>query len=224
MDTLQAIYAGNRLFCDALEQAEPVLRRLCAKLVERLGRGGRIFCLSPAGFDAASCGFPAAKFIPVEVSASDTSFDQAWAAMQQEGVSAADIVLALDDEALQGPMAAGLRAAGRRGLLTALITCRGASPLSSAASQQLCLAFEPVRDNLAFCTRLAQRAALGALLCMVLEASGTAGSRPKAESDGSSAADKAAATLMRDCPSLSREQALELIQKYGTVKRAKQAL
>lgn len=224
MDMLQAIYVGNRLFCDALEQAEPSLRRLCARTAERLGRGGRIFCLNPSGFDAVPSGFPAGKFIAVEVSDSDTSFDQAWARMQQDVVSATDIVLALDSEALQAPLSAGLRAAARRGLLTALITCRSASALSSAASQQLFLDFEPPCEDLAFSRHLAQRAALGTLLCMVMEASGTAGSRPKAESDCSSAADKAAATLMRDCPSLSREQALELIQKYGTVKRAKQAL
>ena len=224
MDTLQAIYAGNRLFCDALEQAEPVLRRICAKVVERLGRGGRIFCLNPAGFDAASCGFPAAKFIPVEVYASDTSFDKAWAGMQQDGVSAADIVLALDDEALQAPMAAGLRAAGRRGLLTVLVSCRSASPLSSAASQQLCLAFEPVYEDLSFCGQLAQKAAFTVLLAMAVEALGVGSARQHKESSGGSAVEKAAATLAKECPSLSREQAIELIQKYGTVKRAKQAL
>ena len=224
MDTLQAIYAGNRLFCDALEQAEPVLRRICAKMVERLGRGGRIFCLTSAGFDAAPCGFPREKFIPVEVYASDTSFDQAWAQMQQDGVSAADIVLALDDEAQLGPMAAGLRAAGRRGLLTVLVTCRSASPLSSSASQLLCLAFEPVSEDLSFCGQLAQKAALTVLLAMAVEALGAGSSRQKKELSGSSAVEKAAATVVKECPSLSREQAMELIQKYGTVKRAKQAL
>ena len=66
--------------------------------------------------------------------------------------------------------------------------------------------------------------ALTVLLAMAVEALGAGSARQHKESSGGSAVEKAAATLAKECPSLSREQAIELIQKYGTVKRAKQAL
>ena len=45
MDLLQTIFTNNRLVMEAVEQAEPVLRRLAGKMAERLRGGGRIFCL-----------------------------------------------------------------------------------------------------------------------------------------------------------------------------------
>ena len=211
MDMLQTIVTNNRLVMEAVEQAEPVLRRLAGKMEERLRSGGRIFCLGgdssvPAEYQKAGLFVPVIP-VPEDESGMDVK------------PSLKDIVISMDESA---SAVALIRAYRRRGLLTACITCETASSAASSAEMAVRMTLEPVAENRPVKVKMALQTALDALLTLaILDADPD--SKIGVSAKGDSALEKAAEALIKECPSLDRESAAELIQRHGSVKKAAKA-
>ena len=221
MDILQAIISNNKLVAQSLERAEPSLRRMCGRVAERVRRGGRIFCLG--GDSPVPAAYPSPEGMFVAVALQD---DDAWLAIQAAGATAADVVVAVDGASDAAVMADGVRSARRKGLLTACISCASASAVALAAEYVAYLPVETVCESVALKEAAARQLALDALLTAVLENIGVIASQ-----QGDSAASvgqedsalRAAEALMAQCPGMEIEKAMELIVKYGSVRKAAQA-
>ena len=206
MDFLQTIFSNNRLALEAVERTEPVLRRLADKMADRLHAGGRIFC------------FGAASPVPGEYQAGDKfcTPDSASDIAARKN----DILIAVDcgnPEAL----ASQLRTWRRRGMLTACISCETASAAASAAEIAVILQLETVWESRPLKERAAMQMALDTLLTLALSESGQTTAEVPAKKDDAMA--RAAASLMKECPALDLESAMELIQRHGSVKKAAKA-
>ena len=212
MDLLQAIFSNNKLVVDAVEQAAPVLQRLSGKMVERLRTGGRIFCLGgdssvPAEYHKAD------SFVPVIPVPEDESAMPATPTVK-------DIVIAMEESSVAVTL---LRAYRRRGMLTACITCETASSAASAAETAVHMNVDPVAESRALKAHMAGQMALDALLNLALAGIGAGPQDCSASAKADSALEKAAEALIKECPSLDRESAEELIQRHGSVKKAAKA-
>lgn len=221
MDILQAIISNNKLVAQSLERAEPALRRACGKIAERVRRGGKIFCLGSDSPVPAAYPSPEGMFVAVALPG-----DDAWLELQAAGATAADVVVAVDSNTGAAVLADGVRSARRKGLLTACISCDSASASALAAEYVVHLPIEAVCESVALKEAAAKQMALDALLTAVLENIGVIA----LQNDGAAAAVgldestlRAVENLMSQCPGLERESAVELIVKYGSVRKAAQA-
>ena len=225
MDILQAIISDHKLVVQSLERAEPSLRRLSGKVAERLHKGGKIFCLGGDSPVPAAC--PSSDGFFISVALPEPGSDAAWLALQAAGATPADVAIALDDDASVAILSEGMRSCRRKGLLTACITCSSASAAALAAEFVVTLPLEVVSGARPLKEASARQMALDALLTMVLADLGfiEAGQGSGAVSDapGESML-RAAETLMGQMPGLGREEAVGLILKYGSVRRAAKAL
>lgn len=206
MDLLQTIFSNNQLVLEAVERTEPVLRRLAAKMADRLHSGGRIFCLG--------AGSP----VPWEYQAGDKFCTPDSATDIAAGKN--DIIIALDcgnPEAL----APQLRTWRRRGMLTACISCGTASAAASAAEISVILQLETEGESRPLKEHAAMQVALDTLLTLVLSEAGQTTAEVSGKKDDAMA--RAAASLMKECPALDLESAMELIQRHGSVKKAAKA-
>ena len=212
MDLLQTIFTNNRLVMEAVEQAEPVLRRLAGKMAERLRGGGRIFCLggdSPVPAEYQKAGL----FVPVIPVPEDESGMAVTPSLM-------DIVISMDESAAAVAL---IRTYRRRGLLTACITCETASSAASSAETAVRMTLEPVDESRTVKVKMALQTALDALLTLALAGIGAGVQSGDAAEKGDSALDRAADALIKEIPALDREAALELIQRHGSVKKAAKA-
>jgi N-acetylmuramic acid 6-phosphate (MurNAc-6-P) etherase len=206
MDLLQTIFSNNKLVLEAVERTEPVLLRLAAKVADRLHAGGRIICLG------------AVSPVPGEYQAGDKFCTQDADVDIAAGRN--DIIIAVDygnPEAL----APQLRAWRRRGLLTACISCKTASAAASAAEIAIILQLETVGESRRLKEHAAMQVALDTLLTLALSEAGQTTAEAPGKKDNSLA--RAAASLMKECPALDMESAMELIQRHGSVKKAAKA-
>ena len=221
MDILQAIISNNKLVAGSLERAEPSLRRMCGRVAERVRRGGRIFCIGGDSPVPAAYPSPEGMFVAVALPG-----DDAWLELQAAGATAADVVVVVDSNTGAAVLADGVRSARRKGLLTACISCDSASASALAAEYVAFLPVEAVCESVALKETAARQLALDALLTAVLENIGVIASQ-----QGDSAASvgqegsalRAAEALMAQCPGMEIEKAMELIVKYGSVRKAAQA-
>lgn len=198
---LQIIFSNNRLVLDAVEQAEPVLRRLAGRVAECIGSGGRVVCLGGS------------SPVPAEYAPSEAIF--------AEEPAAGDIVIALDFGS-DATLAEVLRTWRRRGVATACLSCETASPALSAAEIAVCLKVDCTGESRRLKERGTIQTALDAVLTLALEASGRIPDAPsKAAKDGF--LERAATSLIKELPALDMESALELIQRHGSVKKAAKA-
>lgn len=207
---LQTIFSNNKLVLEAVERAEPVLRRLAGKMTDRLREGGRIFCLgsgSPVPGEYGSDGI----FFPLSADAGITA-----------AVTNNDIFIAVDDGS-ERALAGQLRAWRRRGMLTACLTCLNASPVASAAEIAVNIDLATVVESSSLKERAALQMALDALLTLALAESGADLGDTAAKDDSGDAVSRAAAALMKEFPALDRESAEELIQRHGSVRKAAKA-
>jgi len=198
---LQTIFSNNRLVLDAVEQAEPVLRRLAGRVAECLRAGGRVVCLGGS------------SPVPAEYAPGETLF--------ADEPAAKDIIIALDygDDA---QLASVIRTWRRRGVATACISGETASPALSAAEIAVCLKLECAEESRRLKVAQAQQLALDAVLTLALHASGRLDSvEAKAAKDDF--LERAAASLIKELPALDMESAMELIQRHGSVKKAAKA-
>ena len=226
MDLLQAIISNNKLVAESLESGEPALRRLCGKVAEKVRRGGRIFCLGGDSHVPTAYPSPQGFFTPVAVPVVDNKGDAAWLALQQAGAGTADVVVAIDDECCAAILAEGMRSCRRKGLLTACISCNSASTVAQAAEFVVYLPLEVVLEERGLKESAARQMALAALLTTVLGQLGyiaDAEDGGAADSQHSESALRAAETLMMQCPGMERETAIELIVKFGSVRKAAQS-
>jgi len=206
MDLTQTIFSNNRLVLEAVERTEPVLRRLAGKMADRLNAGGGFICLG--------AGSP----VPEEYRAGDKFRTQDADADIAAGKN--DIIIAVDcgnPEAL----ALQLRTWRRRGILTACISCETASAAASAAEIALVLQLETAGESRPLKERAAIQMALDALLTLALSQAGQTTTEAPGKKDD--ALDRAAASLMKECPALDLESAMGLIQRHGSVKKAAKA-
>jgi len=206
MDLLQTIFSNNKLVLEAVERTEPVLRRLAAKMADRLHAGGRIFCLGG--------GSP----VPGEYLPEERFF--ALPAEAELDPAKNDMIIAVDygnPEAI----APQLRTWRRRGMLTACISCETASAAASAAEVAVILQVDTVVESRPLKERAAMQVALDALLTLVFSEAGQTTAEVPGKNDD--ALERAAASLMKECPALDMESALELIQRHGSVKKAAKA-
>ena len=216
MTIFQAIKANNAMLVDALGQAEPVLRRACDRIAERVRRGGRIFCLNAASDVPVTYAPGNEVFVPVSCAQGS-----AWQTLQGCGAKAADVVLAPD--AGDSPdLADDVRACRRKGLLTVCITCETASAAASSSEVAIRMAVEPALENRALKCAAARRMALDALLTEVMDSLGHIGTADAYPAKTSSM-DKAVAALMAELPGLDADAAMQLIVRYGTVRKAVKA-
>lgn len=210
MDLLQTIFSNNKLIAEAVEQAEPVLRRLSVRMAGRLHAGGRIFC------------FGASSPVPGEYGAGDIFFTPEGGEVGAEAVSGNDIFLALDGPAGDA-YAPQLRAWRRRGMLTACLTCGTVSSLASASEIAVRLPLQTVAESSSLKERAALQMALDALLTLALAEAGGGPSVDTTPEPSGDALSRAAAALIKECPALDMESALELIQRHGSVRKAAKA-
>jgi N-acetylmuramic acid 6-phosphate etherase len=152
--------------------------------------------------------------------------DDAWLELQAAGATAADVVVAVDSNTGAAVLADGVRSARRKGLLTTCISCDSASASTLAAEYVVHLPLEAVCESVALKEAAAKQMALDALLTAVLENIGVIA----LQNDDAAAAVgldestlRAVENLMSQCPGLERESAVELIVKYGSVRKAAQA-
>lgn len=198
---LQTIFSNNRLVLDAVEQAEPVLRRLAFRVGECLRAGGHIVLIG-------------GKSPVIGEYASETDLYA-----NEPGLK--DIVIALDGGS-DAALAEQLRTWRRRGVATACLSCETASPALSAAEIAVCLKVDCTGESRRLKEHQAIQMALDAVLTLALEASGRMPDAPsKAANDGF--LERAAASLIKELPALDMESALELIQRHGSVKKAVKA-
>lgn len=210
MDLLQTIFTNNKLVAEALEQAEPVVRRLSGKMAGRLRAGGRIICLG------------AGSAVPEEYGAGDIFLAPASDDEIPAVVSRNDIFIAVDcgdTDMLAGQM----RTWRRRGMLTACITCGTASAVASAAEIAVKLSFETVAESRPLKERAALQMALDALLTHALAEAGIGPSFDITTNSHGDALSRAAVALIKECPALDTESAAELIQRHGSVRKAAKA-
>jgi N-acetylmuramic acid 6-phosphate etherase len=212
VELLQAIFSNNKLVVDAVEQAAPVLQRLSGKIAERLRAGGRIFCLGGDSPVPAEC-HKSDSFVPVIPVPEDESAMPATPSVK-------DIVIAMEESAAAVTL---LRAYRRRGMLTACITCETASSAASAAETAIRMTVDPVVESRSLKVQMAGQMALDALLTLALAGIGVGSQAEGASAKADSALEKAAEALIKECPSLDRESAEELIQRHGSVKKAAKA-
>ena len=221
MDILQAIISNNKLVAQSLERAEPALRRVCVKIADRVRRGGRIFCLGGNSPVPAAYPSPEGMFTAVYLFGSDV-----WLALQAAGATVADVVVAVDGAADAAVMADGVRSARRKGLLTACISCDSASASALAAEYVVHLPLEVVGELRDLKADAAKQQTLDALLTVVLGNIGVIASLEGGAADAAGqecSTLRAAENLMSQYPGLERERAVELIVKYGSVRKAAQA-
>ncbi len=215
MDLLQTIYSNNKLVLEAVERVEPVLRRLAGKTAEKLRAGGRIICIGGASSvpQAYRC---QDIFFALDAQADMSAFQQKVAFGRN------DVFLVVECDA-DDAMAAQMRAWRRWGMFTACLSCRSASSLATASEIAVILSFETVSENRPLKERCALQVALDALLTLSFAEYGAAMGGGAKQSSGDDALEKAAASLIREIPALDREGAIELIKRYGSVKKAVKA-
>lgn len=201
MDLLQTIFSNNRLVLDAVEQAEPVLRRLAGRVGECLRAGGHIVLIG-------------GKSPVIGEYASETDIYA-----DEPGLK--DIVIALDGGS-DAALAEQLRTWRRRGVATACISGQTASPAVSAAEIAVILKVECAEESRRLKVAQAQQLALDAALTLGLNASGLCDGPAEAAAKDAFL-ERAAASLMKELPALDRESAIELIQRHGTVRKAAKA-
>ena len=201
MDLLQAIFSNNRLVLDAVEQAEPALRRLANRVGECIRADGHIVLLG-------------GKSPVIGEYASETD-------LYADEPGLKDIVIALDNDS-DAQLASQIRAWRRRGVATACISAETASAVVSASEIAVCLKVDCEEESRSLKVRQALQVALDAVLTLALEVSGLC-SDPAAAAATDDFLERAAASLMKELPALDRESAIELIQRHGSVRKAAKA-
>ncbi len=218
MSQLQAIFASNRALCDALERSESGLQRLCGKIAARAASGGRIFCI---GWDSGVpqlSGAPDGFFNSIKVQEGQT----AWECLAAAGITPRDAFLVADDGSGPAFFADGLRCAARKGILAACIAADPVSAPLSAAQERVCLEVQILQQTRPLKVKALLQMALDAVLEEAVSLCGIGCQEVSAEKSDAFL-QSAASALMSEAPSLSEESARELVLKYGSVRRAKNA-
>lgn len=216
---LQAIFSDNRALCDALERAEPALRRLCGKIAARIAVGGRIFCIGWGGGAIKECGAPQGFFNSLEATEGQT----VWDCLAAAGIMAHDVFLVMDDGGSPVFFADGLRSASRKGVLTACISSDPASAPLAAAGERIYLDAQLSPRLRRLNVKALLQMALDAVLQETLSLAGVGCDVSVADGSSDTFLESAAAALMAEIPSLDKESAENLILKYGSVRRARNA-
>ena len=218
MSQLQTIFAVNRALCDSLERSEPALQRLCGKIAARAASGGRIFCIGWGSGVPQLCGAPEGFFNSLEIQEGQT----VWECLAAAGITPRDAFLVADGGDAPALFADGLRGASRKGILSACIAADPASAPLSAAQERVCLEVQILQQTRPLKVKALLQMALDAVLEETISLCGI-GCRETSAEKSDAFLQSAAAALMSEAPSLDEKSARELVLKYGSVRRAKNA-
>ena len=216
MDFLANIIADNKLVVEALEKVSAAIRRAADKICERVGRGGKVFTVNAAS--PVPEAYSAREGLFTNIDLQDDS-DALWGQLEAAGAKGADVVVAVENGKCPAALSQLLRSCRRKGMLIVCINSN--APQTAPADVSIAVEPGPLAQNRRIMCDRACRMALDSLLTLVLHDTGYPGSVKASEV--SDFLTRAAEALQAEIPALGNLEALALISKYGSVRRAANA-
>ena len=220
MTTLQILHeinAGDKCVALAVEECIPQIAKIVERYSDRVGRGGRVFCVGWSGYSLK------APFVSIPAIVGNDS-DAAWISMTESGVTPNDMVIGIDAGGSSPFVIGALRKARTRGLLTACITCSaGALSVEEADMSAVIMTGEEFAvKGAAIKAFTAMSLALNMIVMAVMIRTGQLHNEPSARFSEKREllVERGTRAIMEETGSGDYELAKTLLLRYGSVRKA----
>ncbi|MDP4710666.1 MAG: N-acetylmuramic acid 6-phosphate etherase [Saprospiraceae bacterium] len=246
METAELLYNINRedqTVAQAVHQVIPAMTPLINVIAEKMKEGGRLFYIGAGTsgrlgiLDASECpptfGVPEGWVVGVmaggdtairkAVENAEDSKDQAWLDLQEYMINKGDVVIGIAASGTTPYVVEGLRACRQKNITTACITCNYHTPLSEVSDYPLEIIVGPefVTGSTRMKAGTAQKLALNMISTCVMIKLGRVRDNKMVDMQISNAKlrDRAAKMIQNNLD-IPYEKALELLDEFGSVRRA----
>ncbi|MCY1532865.1 N-acetylmuramic acid 6-phosphate etherase [compost metagenome] len=247
MEILKGINAEDKLVPDAVEKALPQIEKLASAVAERMINGGRLFYIGAGTsgrlgvVDASECpptfgvsfdrvvgiiaGGDSAVRKAVEFAEDDDQ--QAWIDLQEYNINEKDSLIGLAASGTTPYVVGGLNTARRHGVLTGCIVCNYGGPIVAESDFPVEVVVGP--EFLTGSTRMksgtAQKLVLNMLSTTVMIKLGRVKGNRMVDMQltNNKLVDRGTQMVMNEL-NIDQEQAASLLNKYGSVRKAVEAM
>lgn len=227
----------------AVEKALPQIERLLEKVVEQLGKGGRLFYIGAGTsgrlgiVDASEC--PPTFGVPFDlvngiIAGGDTAIrravenaeddrDQAWLDLLKENISENDVVIGIAASGTTPYVIGGLETCNEKGIATGGITCNAGSPLALTAKYPVEVVVGP--EFVTGSSRMKAGTAQKLVLNMISTATMVRLGRVKGNKmvdmqlTNDKLVDRGVRMIMEQIP-VDYQEASEMLSRFGSVRKA----
>lgn len=243
LDLLQNINAEDHLVPATIKEVLPEIEQLVKTIVAQMNKGGRLFYLGAGTsgrlgvVDASECpptfGVPhglvvgliagGEKAIRKAVENAEDDPQQGWLDLQHHNISQNDVVIGIAASGTTPYVVEALKKCNEAGIPTGCITCNANSPLATTAQHPVVAVVGP--EFVTGSTRMKAGTAQKLILNMI----STAAMIKMGKVKGNKMVDmqlsnaklvQRAIKMITEATSLSEEKAAELLDKYGSVRKA----